>query len=945
MPRSFKLLPWDRPLLQRAVEYLAAGWSGGALDLSDHLIVVPTRQAGRRLREALAVHADSRGAAVLAPRVVVAEQVLEMAVAPSVRIAERVQALLAWAAELRAVDLETLRAVFPVNPPRRNLAWALQFAREMMRLQSELAEEGLRFADVPDHAGAGFSETERWTQLAALEVAVDARLHEAGLVAPDAAKIAAANAPAPLAAELHRVVVLAVVDPVPLALRVLEGWSRDGEVEIIGFGPADGAALFDPHGRPNVAAWAERRLALTGLEKHVHVCADPAAQADCVAQWADKYRGRSGVFGIGCADPAVQPALMAGLAQASLQSYLPAGVPMRRSALMGLLLALRNAAREETWERIAHLARQPTMLDWLGSLIPEDFSPERFLAGLDALQARHLPPNLAAARRHAGKFDSDRAGVSAGLGHLDALLTRLRNGAFPAAWFEVLAQLFAGREPDRAEPAERAFAETAQAWREVASEVAAATPPGAPADEAEELALQLFGEIARYEEKPAEALELNGWLELIFSDEPHLIIAGCNDGAVPKAVTGHAFMPETLRERLGLKTNAQRLACDAWQLAALAACRAEGGRLDLVLGRTSAAGDPLRPSRLLFLCDDAELPGRVEFLFRDLPPPAHNPPWRRAWKWRPTWRPPPRSLRVTAFRDYLKCPFRFYLRRVLEMEPVDAAKRELDRLDFGVLVHGVLEQLGREPAWGACTDERTLADAFDVELDRRVREQFGPELSLPLVVQVESARQRLRQAARIQAAERAAGWEIVHTEWRFPREKLALGGLAVTGTIDRIERHEATGRWRVLDYKTSESATPPAKAHLAGARGAEGDLILPEARVALGGTPQVWTDLQLPLYRWAVGEALGLADVQVGYFNLPKAVTGTAISLWDDYDGAWHEAALRCAHGVVTAVAAGRFWPPREEVRNDDFAALIHDGAAASFDVSGWPAPEGEGAT
>ena len=67
--------------------------------------------------------------------------------------------------------------------------------------------------------------------------------------------------------------------------------------------------------------------------------------------------------------------------------------------------------------------------------------------------------------------------------------------------------------------------------------------------------------------------------------------------------------------------------------------------------------------------------------------------------------------------------------------------------------------------------------------------------------------------------------------------------------------------------------------------------------------------------------------------------------VWDDYDGAWHEAALRCAHGVVTAVAAGRFWPPREEVRNDDFAALIHDGAAASFDVSGWPAPEGEGAT
>ena len=951
MPRSFKLLSWDRPLLHRAVEQLTAGWGGGALDLSDRLIVVPTRQAGRRLREALAVQADSRGSAVLAPRVVVAEQVLEMAVPPATRIAERVPLSLAWAAELRSVDLDTLRAVFPVDPPRRSLAWALQFAREMMRLQSELAEEGMRFAHVPERAGAEFAEAARWTQLAGLEAAVDARLRAGGLVAPDAAKIAAAAAPAPLPAEVRRVVVLAVADPVPLALRVLDGWSHTCEVEVLAFGPADGADCFDPWGRPLAAAWAERRLELPGFEQHVRVCADPTAQADCVARWAGKYRGRSGVLGIGCADLAVQPALVAGLAQAGLRSYLPAGTPLRRSALMGLLTGLRAAAREDSWERIAQLARRPEILDWLATVLSEGFAPERFLAGLDQLQARHLPADLAAARRHAGDFNRDGAEVSAGLERLDAVLSRLREGAYPAAWFEVLAQLFAGRELDLAKPADRAFAEAAQAWREVATGVAAAIePPGSdrreqvralPAAEAEELALQFFGEIVRYEEKPADALELNGWLELVFSDEPHLIVAGCNDGAVPKAVTGHAFLPETLRERLGLKTNAQRLACDAWQLAALAACRAEGGRLDLVLGRTSAAGDPLRPSRLLFQCADAELPQRVAFLFRELPPPAHNPPWRRAWKWRPAWQPPPRSLRVTAFRDYLACPFRFYLRRVLQMEAVDAGKRELDRMDFGVLIHRVLENLGRDPAWGACTDERTLADAFDAELDRRVAAQFGPELSLPLVVQVESARQRLRQAARIQAAERAAGWEIVHTEWRFPRDQLTLGGLAVTGTIDRIERHGPTGRWRVLDYKTAESASSPAKTHLAGARGAEDGSGLPEALVELGERPQVWTDLQLPLYRWAVGEALGLADVQLGYFNLPKAVTATAISQWDDYDGAWHAAALRCAGGVVTAVAAGRFWPPREDVGHDAFDALIHAGAAESFDISGWPGGEG----
>ena len=48
-------LAWDQPLLKQAVAFLAGEWDGrGPLDLSRLLVVVPTRQSGRRLREALA---------------------------------------------------------------------------------------------------------------------------------------------------------------------------------------------------------------------------------------------------------------------------------------------------------------------------------------------------------------------------------------------------------------------------------------------------------------------------------------------------------------------------------------------------------------------------------------------------------------------------------------------------------------------------------------------------------------------------------------------------------------------------------------------------------------------------------------------------------------------------------------------------------------------------
>ena len=51
-------LPWDQPLLPQAVRFLAGDWTGGRpLDLSRLMVVVSTKQAGRRLREALAAFA------------------------------------------------------------------------------------------------------------------------------------------------------------------------------------------------------------------------------------------------------------------------------------------------------------------------------------------------------------------------------------------------------------------------------------------------------------------------------------------------------------------------------------------------------------------------------------------------------------------------------------------------------------------------------------------------------------------------------------------------------------------------------------------------------------------------------------------------------------------------------------------------------------------------
>jgi ATP-dependent helicase/nuclease subunit B len=916
-------LSWDRPLLPQAVAFLAGEWPGrGPLDLSHLLVLVPTRQSGRRLREALADYAAKHGAAVFPPRVMLPESLLTPAAADDV--ASRLESLLAWTEVLRGVELDACREVFPVDPPERSFAWAIRLAQDFTRLQHALAESGLQLADVPERLGADFPERERWQQLAELERGQGRVLAALGRRDAHAARIAEASQPA-LPPGVQRIVLLAAPDPQPLALAALAAHAREVPVDVVVFAPAEDAAAFDEWGRPRPDAWAARVIEPQDFEQHVHLCADPAGQARRIAALATSYGEPEGVLGVGVADPELLPVLENAIGQAALPAFNPEGRKRGGDRLFQLLTALAGLAREHApFATVQALARCPDFLEFLRHELGAGFSAAKFLAGLDALHARHLPPNLAEARRHAPADD--------GLAAIERLRQTITTGTFPDNATAALEMIFRGRRFDAARADEAAAIEAARAWMEGLNAInrAADAFRGLTDQEWWDVALRLYGEGVRYEDKRAGAVELLGWLELLWEDAPHLVVAGFNDGRVPEAVVGDPFLPESLRGRLGLKTNAERFARDAYVLQAIAQCRAASGRLDLLLGKTSAAGDPLRPSRLLLRCVEAELPRRVDFLFRAADAEQPNPAWRRAWTLSPPQVSPPERVAVTGLRAWLHCPFRFYLRRVLRMEPVDPGKVELDALDFGTLCHAALEAMGKNEHLRDCADAGTLREFLLDTVAAEAARRFGPQLTLPLVVQLESARQRLSRAAEVQAQARAEGWVTEAVERPF---ELRIADLAVTGKIDRIDRHEATGAVRVLDYKTSDRAVDPAQAHLRSPRREER---APEfARFGYNAKEHVWVDLQLPLYLQAVAAGFaggGAAAAECAYFNLPKAAGETAIRPWTDFTRELGDAAWRCAEGIAAAIRAGEFWPPNETIRpdDDDFAALFHHGVADS---------------
>ncbi|MFZ4683032.1 MAG: PD-(D/E)XK nuclease family protein, partial [Terrimicrobiaceae bacterium] len=408
------------------------------------------------------------------------------------------------------------------------------------------------------------------------------------------------------------------------------------------------------------------------------------------------------------------------------------------------------------------------------------------------------------------------------------------------------------------------------------------------------------------------AVELNGWLEAPWLPHEALVLSGCTEGALPANVIGHPFLPDSLRVVLGLAGNARRFSRDAYLLHCLLACR-DPEQVRITLSRIGAEGEPARPSRLLFRCPEEDLPARVGKLFGPAPTLRVAHARERAWLLDVPRIAPPTKLRVTSFGDYLDCPLRFYFKRILKMETLDAQKSEMDALDFGSALHLAIEDFSQDAVVRDSRDPDEITRYVHTALDRVLLSLFGPKWSLPVRVQRESLRARLRKFGELQAAERAAGWRIVEAEVPFQAgETLTLGGLAITGQIDRVEVHEQTGVRRILDYKTYKSAKKhrPEETHFGKS---DGEKELPEAEFDLEDKPRRWLQLQLPLYRalarhrWPDDPVPAVA----GYFLLPEKIEESGVFEFAMDDDLF-ESAMQCAAAVADRVRRGVFWPPRE---------------------------------
>jgi hypothetical protein len=531
--------------------------------------------------------------------------------------------------------------------------------------------------------------------------------------------------------------------------------------------------------------------------------------------------------------------------------------------------------------------------------------------------------------------DPKREGsIAAGLGAIRALLHDVQSAADGRARVLALHALVATVQPSHAPMADGLASQAvARALLALAEAPAALLSPCSHAE-----VTQLALAVARRVDLPSDqhdGIECMGWLEAGVCDAEHVVVLSANDGLLPEAASVDPWLPDALRQSLGLPCARARRARDAWIIDGLLKRKRA---VWFGVPATATDGEPLRPSRFLIGagCDQAErtlaltgesgrvslrgwsIDQRVGSGFASHPGVVELPPITR--------------MSVTQFKRYLECPYEFLRSCVLHAERRDDQQLELDPMAFGNLVHHALQEWGRAEAAQAAptTDPSAVATALDAALDRVVAARQPGSVHGAVAVQVSMARERLRAFAPRQAEWAAKGWKVTHVELAFEAPKPGAEepatdgagaddgdaaikpthhpapqfpdhrGLYLSGRIDRVDHHAASGAWAALDYKTSSEPADPNK-H----RAKDG-----------------WDDLQLPLYRELLA-SIGIAreQLQLGLIALPAQAELAAITL-----AAWapevvDEAIKRASevvHEVQSKRTAGDFAPSGKRPMGDD---------------------------
>jgi|GEM_PF-1914440 len=928
-------LGWDKPALISAAELLIGKIAHtDFLDLTHITLVLPSARAGRRLLEILTILASDKNCAILPPSILTPGALPELLYQPQRRILSENQSLLFWAECLseafRTGEIETSLAM---NSEGRvsssdekirshTLTEIMPLASGLYDIRSEIYASCLSFTDVADKlvSLSLLEESERWQTLEMLDGRFLDLLLEHEVTDKHSGRKEALRAMGNRQTELQElgepsdtqisadeqgceVYLLGISELSLIARRLLE--TSDKKVSSLVFAPEDLGACFDHFGLIIEESWSENRLPLTQVR--TWLCSSPLDECLAIARRVSEIKASAQLsdITIGLCEESRGKMLQDRLEKSvRTPTHLAAQESIAESEVVLALKSLGRFLETRSYSDLAELVRSP--LSHLLGLYEKqgEFNGLALVEELDSLFEERLPLSLKDC-----PYLRSYPLVESFLSHLDHLLGQSAHAKRPLTFWaekilEWLNSLWGHITCDSNSREEEDAVISCLAIRDAlweSTQIPLTITSAMSAPEAIEYLAQLLAQKQTSQDSVQNTIEIIGWLELALDDAPTLFISGFNEGYVPSSITSDPFLPDSLRRSLGLTHNGTRTARDSYALSTMLHSKAH---LEIFLTKWNSQAEPLMPSRLLFRVQEESLPEQALTLFGPAqnlssgienknpqlelnPAPLFNLP-------EPDLRDPISRVRVTSLKDYLRCPYEFFLLHVLKLSAPDDSLAELGPMQYGIVVHKLLCDFGQS-RFRDSTDESEINSFFEQQLSWTAKTYFGPHPLPSVKIQVEQLRERLRGFAKWQSEHSRQGWKIHEVEFALDPSSHRIcvegGEIGLSGRIDRIDHNPRTGEWLVIDYKTADVAKDPSRDH----------------RTSKGQ----WLNLQLPAYRYLLLRDGYPNHIQLGYLPLSQESSRIEpnILAWDDE--VWKESECVLLE-TLSKIRSGIFWPPAQ---------------------------------
>ena len=279
-----------------------------------------------------------------------------------------------------------------------------------------------------------------------------------------------------------------------------------------------------------------------------------------------------------------------------------------------------------------------------------------------------------------------------------------------------------------------------------------------------------------------------------------VLLAGCDAVRLQSAPEPQGHWTAAQRLALGLPAR------DALQTHVLAAwqCALQTPVRDVFWRTSDESGEALLPSPLVQLLELSQTQSTT----------AIDPRVTRKVIGIPTERPLPKGdllavpyLTQGSYDDLRVCPYRFFAMRQLGLKQADELESEVDKRDFGVWLHAVLQHFHVSlAAQEAMTREQRQALLEDASLTITQSMGLPDGEFLPFAVSWPAVASGYLDWLEKHEAQEVATYQSGEVD-----QVQRLGAIEIRGRIDRIDSLP-DGRVMVLDYKTENSTKTKARA-------------------------------------------------------------------------------------------------------------------------------------